>query len=564
MRNLTTTILCLLLAALPSAGQLASTCDVPVVPLTTHPDRPVPRDPLHRYHDDWRNDRWVVRLHGNTRADTVDTIRAPYIDEWTPLSAPHRREPLMSPDQGWEMVNNDQTWAIDQQYRQRSATYLFYNKYSGRFRPLMFFREPSTLHATHYAWAASTLGLSTALVSGVVHSPMDREAVDSNLWTSVEVWGWHALPTRMRYEPNIWVSGEFEAQYDPCHCDLKETQWFNFHTALVEHTTIDGKPATIERGPFLYHGIATYLGGHDTNVRPPGTSKWVPYYDAPFGTWTLLRTPGVVCSISSDHSTRSDQGAVTMRMRTTDALLGVVNPHVFDVDRQVPARLAYVLCIRGSIDDVIGMRRLNDTLWVTDEIDAQCSNGEVAQVRFTPRADVSYGPIRLAVTPTLTPRDLLARIRSVETTSVFATRTMFMRDVATTASCNGWRLANEREVSDVCAGVDAASYKRRERRSYLPSADTATPPAAKIIADVLPNPVRDLVVISLQQPMDDRLRSIEVVDVQGKRVRYEELFDATAELHRQQIDVSSLTSGVYQIIVRTNYDVAFASVVIVR
>lgn len=564
MRQLVVPFLAAVIVALPAAGQGAGPCAVPDVPITTHPDRPVPRDTTHRYHDDWRKDRWVVRLHGNTKADTIDTIRAPYIDEWTPPSAPHRRDPLMSPDRGWEIINTDQQWDAESRYRHRSATYLFYNKYSGTFRPLMFFREPSTTRATHYAWAASTRGVSTVKVSGIVHSPLDREAVDSNLWTTVERWGWHALPLPMRIEPDIWVSGEFESQYEPCHCDLNETIWFNFYTARVQETTLDGQAATITYGPYLYHGIATYVGGHDTTARPWGTDGWLPFYDVPFGTWTLLRTPTVACDVTSEHILPSGQGAVTMRMRTTHALLGVVNPHVFDVERPVAARLAYVLCIRGTIDNVQGMRRLNDTLWATDAVDAGCANSDITQVQFAPRGDVSYGAIRLAVTPVLIPRDPFSDVRTVETTSVFATKTMFADAVTTLEPCDGWRLARQEEIAVVCADVDAVPYDRRRRRSHLPAVDTISPRSTRISVDVTPNPASDVVVLHMQQAMHDQLQSIEIVDVQGKRMRYVDVLDASARSHRVQLDVSSLSSGIYQIVVRTAFDVASSSVIIVR
>lgn len=539
-------------------------CAVPPIPITTHPDRPVPRDTAHRYHDDWRHDRWVALLSGGTKADTIDTIRAPYVDEWTPLTAPHRIEPAMSPDRGWEIVNSNQRWENGFRFRHRSATYLFYNKYSGRFRPLMFFREPSKTRATHYAWAASTRGVGDQKVSGIVYSPLDREAVDSNLWTNVERWSWHALPNPMRVEPDIWASAEFEAQYDPCYCDLRETLWFNFHTARVEDTTIDGQAATITYGPYLYNGIATYLGGHDTTARSWGTDGWVPFYDVPFGTWTLLRTPSIACAVSSDHSLASGQGAVTMRMRTTEAMLAVVNPHVFDVQHPVPARSSYVLCIRGQIDDVQGLRRLDDTLWTTEEIDAQCSNSTAVQVRFTPRGEVSYGPIRLAITPTLQPRDPLAVVRTVEVSSVFAAKTRFTSAEATSEACDGWRLAEEHEVAAVCVDVDAVSYARRLRQSQLPSTDTLPSVSTGIVIDVTPNPAHDDVMLTIRQSMDDQLQSVEIVDVQGKLLRYVDLLNASTQLHQQHIDVSSLASGIYQVVVRTRRATAFASLVIVR
>lgn len=544
-------------------GQYKQECGIEPVPLTTHPDRPVLRDTTRRYHDDWRNPEWVVSLSGETRADSINQILAPFADEITSVDAPHRIRPWMSPDDGWEILNSDQTKLVASGYRTKSAIFLFYNKYLGLFRPLIYFREGNGPGNTHYSFESSVRG-NDGLATGVVYSPLDREAVDSNLTTNVVTRQWYKLTKPLPANPTTWLSAEFEAQYDPCACNLSDRLWFNLNLAKVIDTIIEEVPATITYGPYLFSGIASYIGGQDQSARSGHTDGWIPFYDAPFGTWTLLRTPRVISSLSSEQPSASNTGTVSMQLRTLDQLLYVVNAHVFQPRPQKPAQLFYVLCIRGGIENVEGLRRLNDTLWTTIAMSAEDATRELTTIRFTPKGAISFGPVRLAIMMSLTPRDPLSSINNVDITSVYATKTTLTDNQTTPSSTVGWRQATDGEIDSLCMAKQLVPYSRRRRRSALPSVDTLSSSSSPIEVNLHPNPASDQVAVDIHIGLNDRLRSIVIFDLQGRTYRIIELDSSAAQVHRHLIDVSGLSVGAYFMAVRSTISTTVQQLIVAR
>jgi len=412
----TSTLLTLIILLVTSSSVHAQTfgdeCQPYVRPLTTHPGHPTarPGDSLNAF--DWRRSVWpantyqIISRNGGTTVVNIDSIPAPFADV-TNRQFPEIVDPdFLNPDLGWELIriHDGIGPSGDRRYRTSCVTALFYNRYSGIVRPMFYFTEA---HKRPFTWAFCQMTVSNSegpTPSFIVSNPLSEEALDSNVFIDIKHTKRRPTAVPLGIEDRAWVYEDFPTAYDPCACNQATSIFFDNIWTSTESTVRNDSVFTITYGPYHYSSIGTFTPGSRTDLRSPNLSSHVPFYDAPLGLWNLVRTPRIQLLQNDSVCINTGKHVVDCRLLLQESLQQTINDHVFRIDLPVPNTMAYVLTIHGSLDDMTGLIRVNDTLYVTNDIDADCATSRPYRFSFVPHGACTITSARLALRPTLRSR----------------------------------------------------------------------------------------------------------------------------------------------------------------
>ncbi|HLP29345.1 MAG TPA: T9SS type A sorting domain-containing protein [Candidatus Didemnitutus sp.] len=496
------------------------------------------------------------------QSDTLLGIPAPKPDSTTSFRSLLFDETLMSPDSGWEFLRASNGFEADSiaRHAQESAYFVFYNKYTGVIRPLAYYT--GHIGGSHYQWEIST-SLGDLTSHGIVASPLNREAVDSNLWTYKTSISRRKLRLYKSPYARTWIADDFDIHYDPCACTSSDLLWFNLAWIDIRDTTINGVAAIIERGPFWVGGIGGYFGGRDTTARSPHATTLVPFYDSPLGTWTLLRTPLVQMECTSTKSLGAPSPDVSVRLAIDGTLLQVINPHVFESGIDVPNRLVYILTLKGDILPMSGLRQIDDTLWASTEIDALCANSEPLLVRFQAKGSYELGQVRIALAPLLQSRHRSDSVRSVQRWMFFATRAILTDHIRTATSCSAIRTAHFAEVEATCNDANNVGIRRRSRAAILPTIDTL-PSEHQYDLTIAPNPATDRTYVTVQLEPGESIVQVLIYNSVGQQQVVTSSIPNGGTSTAIVVDTTLLSSGVYVVWIETSQTQHQSALVVVR
>lgn len=527
-------------------------CAVPGVPYTTHPDRPVRRSPLPKQEFDWREPQWPVFLEtfGPSRG-IVYSIPAPRPDSTTPAASALFHDLQMSPDSGWELLRADYGYDVYGTLSRVSTTiplYLFYNKYSGTLRPMMYYTD--VIPATHYLWNIQTRHYTTSVV---VLDPLRRDAVDSNLYTRLSISAHRALRRTKPEYMHTWIADDFAVYYNPCPCKLDQDRLvLSPRLYRVTDIVVDGVPGTKQTGEFSLSDIILYIPGTDSTGRQhrPDLADWVPMYDAPLGTWTLLKTPQVQLSSTSLLQSGSNSPSVSVSIALQEPLLQSVNPYVFQRRPQISNKLAYLITIRGNVTPLHGLRRVSDSMYITNEIDASCANSEAYSLSFSALGPYEISSVGIALAPLLHTRSTLDSIRTTQDWLLFGATTVLTNQLVLQTDCAAVQQASEDQINRVCTTTEQASLSRRSRGSFLPALTTTMTDVQHNLV-VMPLPASTVCDVHVDLDTDESITAVVVTDVIGRTLNVASNVPnhGTAVLIR--LDVSALSAGAYLVHVST-------------
>lgn len=556
----TTTFLVFLILPIMSLSIRAQTfgdeCQPYARPLTTHPDRPAarPGDSLNAF--DWRRSIWPANTYQTMSRDgsttLIDSIPAPFSDV-TNRQFPEIVDPdFLNPDLGWELIriHDGIGPSGDRRYRTSCVTALFYNRYSGIIRPMFYFTE---MHKRPFTLAScQTIVLSDEgpTPSFIVTNTLNEEALDSNIFIDIKYTRHRPTATPLGIEDRAWVYEDFLTAYDPCACNQATSVFFNNIWTSTETMVRNDSVFTITYGPYLYSGIGTFIPGSRKDLRSPNLSSHVPFYDAPLGLWNLLRTPRIQLLQNDRVSMNTGQHIVDCRLLLQEPLQQTINDHVFRADIPVPNTMAYVLTIHGSLGDMTGLIRVNDTLYVTNDIDAECATSLPYQFSFVPHGTCTITSARLALRPTLRSRhdDSIDDIRPEK---YFASILIHTDSLKLSEQCDGI----VRPTADLLAAFcSSPAYMKRSkpRRANLPSIDTAAlQPDVGGALLAYPNPARDATTIVFPNSIEEHVHKIWLVDLSGRTVANIDLDPTMSTSSAFTFRTADVAAGTYHLLVMT-------------
>lgn len=550
----------LVITSLSAKAQISGDeCQPWVLPVTTHPDNPVvrPGDSLNAF--DWRRVVWpantyqIISRNGNSVVIDIDSIPAPFADI-TNRQFPEIVDPdFLNPDLGWELIriHDGIGPSGDRRYRTPCVTALFYNRYSGIIRPLFYFTETHKRPFTLASCQMTVINDEGPTPSFIVSNTLNEEALDSNIFIDIKHTRHRPTAVPLGIEDRAWVYEDFPTAYDPCACNQSTSVFFNNVWTSTESMVRNDSTFTITHGPYLYSSIGTFTPGSRKDLRSPNLPSHVPFYDAPLGSWNLLRTPRIQLLQDDDVSINTGRHTVAGHLLLQEPLQQTINDHVFRTDVPVSNTMAYILTIHGSIGDMTGLIRVNDTLYVTNDIDADCATSRSYRFSFVPSGTYAITSARLALRPRLHPRHDDG-VDVIHPGKYFASILIHTDALRSSEHCDGIVRPTAEMLAAFCS---SSTYMNRSkpRRANLPSTDTIVlQPAGREVLLAYPNPAQEATTIVFPNSIGEHIDKIWLVDLSGRTVANIDLDPTMSTSSAFTFRTAEIAAGTYHLIVRTS------------
>lgn len=232
-----------------------------------------------------------------------------------------------------------------------------------------------------------------------------------------------------------------------------------------------------------------------------------------------------------------------------EPLVQTINYHVFEEDPQTPNRLVYIIPIYGNIESTSRLVRLNDTLFMSEEVDALCATAEPVHMEFIANGGYEIGPLRVMLAPTLRPRDGTGNVSTTSPWLSFSTRTRLVRSIQPSTTCNGIRQATTEEIAHACEKALHPHWSVRRGPAMLPVMDTVASVSSPTIA--VSRPATNRADINVTMEPGDIITNITVVNIMGQVEHLVPQFHVNSFDTRISFNFDTLSSGIYFIHVQT-------------
>lgn len=528
-------------------------------PVTTHPDAPVarPGDSLNLF--DWRRAVWPVNTYqrvshgGRIEVADIDSIPAPSHDVAN-RQLPGIVDPdFLNPDLGWELIriHDGVKPGNDRRFRTPCVTALFYNRYSGIVRPMFYFVE---LHDKRFDLLSCEMSIHASdgpTPSFVIVDALNEEALDSNMFIDIRYTKHRSIAAPLEVNERAWIYEDFPTSYDPCACNQATTVFFTNIWRSVESVVRNDSMFRTTYGPYRFADVGTYTPGSRVDLRSDYLASRIPFYDAPLGLWNLLRTPRIRLVQHDSVAINTGEHTVSGQLLLQESLQQTVNDHVFRTDVPIRNVIAYILTIHGEVTDMTGLRRVNDSLYVTDDIDAECANAIPYRFSFVPHDTCTITSARLAIRPTLHSR-YTDRIGEVSPEKFFASILIHTDSLAPSSVCAGVVRPTPDDLASFCSSP-VYMQRSRSRRANLPLADTIMlRQEIERSLHVYPNPTVDDVTIRARTSIGEQIDRIWLVDLTGKTIAVIALDPTMSTSSTMTFRTADIASGTYHLLVTTS------------